>query len=470
MNRATAYNLHKFESKVDYNVTSKLRVSGRYGKHPYYNFQETIYGEALGGADAFPQSQAGNYLQNGAQMTWSVAATYVASPTLVLDVTVGKVDSHQVLMPNRVNEKVGEDVMGIPGTNPGPLPWAGGVPNFTFSGFTAMGASYPPLEYIEPLYDYMGNVTKIQGAHTIRAGINVNRQNFKGIEKRTNSFAFTGGATALRGGASPDAYNTIADFVLGLPTSTQASRQWVQPYLGYNQMQYSIYVRDNWKVTNKLTVNYGVRWEKYPVPTQRIGGIYIMDIPSRTMSHCGEGATPMDCGIKVSNKIFAPSLGIAYRPTDRTVVRAGYSLSPSQSAMGTGGFYSFPVETTAIWSGDSSTTPANWTATDTSYTLSNGLQVLTPPPSVNGVYPIVRATGNLSGQYSTGQKNFQRGYLQSWNVTVQREFGHGWLGSAGYVGMHSVHMQTSREHELRSARRRRGQPAFMGRPRHFGCR
>jgi hypothetical protein len=79
MNRATVYNLHKFESKVDYNLTSKLRVSGRYGKHPYYNFQETIYGEALGGADALPQSQAGNYLQNGAQVTWSVAGTYVAS-------------------------------------------------------------------------------------------------------------------------------------------------------------------------------------------------------------------------------------------------------------------------------------------------------------------------------------------------------------------------------------------------------
>jgi hypothetical protein len=109
--------------------------------------------------------------------------------------------------------------------------------------------------------------------------------------------------------------------------------------------------------------------------------------------------------------------------------------------MGTGGFYSFPVETTAIWSGDSSWTPANWTATNTSYTLSQGLVVLTPPPSSNGVYPIVRATGNLSGQYTT--HDYVRGYLQSWNVTVQREFGHGWLGSAGYVGMHSVHIQTS---------------------------
>jgi hypothetical protein len=229
MNRATSYNLHKFESKVDYNVTSKLRLSGRYGKHPYTNFQDTIYGDVLGGADAFPQSQAGNYLQNGAQMTWSAMATYVASPTLVLDVTVGKVDSHEILLPNNYNERYGLDVMGIPGTNVGPLPWAGGVPNFDISGFTSMGASYPPLEYKEPLMDYMGNVTKIQGAHTIRAGVNVNRQRLQGIENRSNSFGFTGGATALNGGADPDAYNAVADFLLGLPQTRQVSRQINQP-------------------------------------------------------------------------------------------------------------------------------------------------------------------------------------------------------------------------------------------------
>ena len=54
MNRKTIYNLHKIDTKFDYNATSKLRLSGRWGKQPYYNFQQPIYGEVLGGSAGFP--------------------------------------------------------------------------------------------------------------------------------------------------------------------------------------------------------------------------------------------------------------------------------------------------------------------------------------------------------------------------------------------------------------------------------
>jgi len=287
----------------------------------------------------------------------------------------------------------------------------------------------------------MGNVTKILGAHTIRVGFNMNRQQLSAIENQETFFEFSGGATALNGGEDPDDYNVIADFLLGLPTDKQTSRQIDQPYMVVRTNQYSLYARDNWKVNPKLTVNYGVRWEKYPVPTGKDAGIYLMDIPNRTVSHCGVGALPMDCGITVSNKLFAPSLGIAYRPTERTVVRAGYSLSPSQSNMAAAAFYSFPSEVAMEITGLTSYTPSGWTPTDNSINLSSGIPLIPVPPNVNGVYPIAPATGNL-GNINT-LKNYQRGYLQSWNLTVQREFGHGWLGSAGYVGMHSIHMQTA---------------------------
>jgi hypothetical protein len=80
MNRKTIYNLHKIDTKFDYNATSKLRLSGRWGKQPYYNFQQPIYGEVLGGNAGFPQSGAGNYLQHGHGVTVSGSVNYVASP------------------------------------------------------------------------------------------------------------------------------------------------------------------------------------------------------------------------------------------------------------------------------------------------------------------------------------------------------------------------------------------------------
>src|SRR5438552_12072393 len=89
-------------------------------------------------------------------------------------------------------------------------------------------------------------------------------------------------------------------------------------------------------VSPKLTVNYGVRWEYYPVPTRDSvmngpssvaptglgttgNGLYFLNMQAATVSVCGAGGIPTDCGIHVSHKLFAPSIGIAYRPTEQFV-------------------------------------------------------------------------------------------------------------------------------------------------------
>jgi hypothetical protein len=102
--------------------------------------------------------------------------------------------------------------------------------------------------------------------------------------------------------------------------------------------------------------------------------------------------------------------------------------------------YAFPNDVQIAIAGDSSWTPAAWTATDQSYSLYKGLPLIPDPANVNGVYPIPYATGNLSGIHTA--KDYRRGYNQSWNFTLQRDFGQGWIGSAGYVGMHAVLIQT----------------------------
>jgi hypothetical protein len=141
MDRAVLYNLHKIDTKFDYVASQKLRLSFRWGKQPYYNTFAPIYGEVLGGNGGFPQSGAGNYLQNGAGLAWSGSATYIASPSLVIDATYGLISSHQILLPNKYTERYGLDVLKIPGVNQGELPWAGGVPNFEIANFVTRGMS-----------------------------------------------------------------------------------------------------------------------------------------------------------------------------------------------------------------------------------------------------------------------------------------------------------------------------------------
>ncbi len=450
INDANVYNLHKIDTKGDYIISSKFRVSGRFGYQPYYDYQQPIYGPILGGTSAFANAGAGNYLQHGAGLAIAGSGSYVVSPTFVVDASWGKTSVHQILMPNLSNERYGLDVLGIPGTNNGPLPWTGGVPNFAVANFVTMGASYPALEYLQPTYEFVANATKIKGSHTIRFGVDVGYQHPRHIEDRNNTFTFTGGITTELGGPGATPYNAIADFLLGDFEEGTNWLQVLQPYLTMRTWEFASYVRDQWHVNKKLTVNYGVRWELYPVPTRDSvmnqpstvapsglgttgNGLYFLNMQAATVSVCGASGIPTNCGISVSHKLFAPSIGIAYRPFEKLVIRAGYSLSPYQEQMGIVQMQAYPGEVQLDEVAVNPYTPVGH--------LSTGLPTILAAPGTNSVYPLLPNTGNVTAVNS--QKNFVRGYFQSYNFTVQRELPLGMLGSVGYVGTHAVKLQTS---------------------------
>src|SRR5208337_5563183 len=73
-------------------------------------------------------------------------------------------------------------------------------------------------------------------------------------------------------------------------------------------------------------------------------GLYFLDMQHGTVTVCGAGGVPTNCGISVSKTLFAPSIGIAYRPTEKFVMRAGYSLSPFQENMGITQMQAYPGE------------------------------------------------------------------------------------------------------------------------------
>ena len=137
------------------------------------------------------------------------------NPTFVVDATFGVTQAHQLLFPTESDVKYGSDVLGIPGTNLGNLPWAGGVPNFSIANFVELGASYTPLEYKDPIFEYAANATKIKGSHNIRFGFDIARQHQNHMEVSPTNFTFSGGVTALNGGPGPNAYNSMADFGAG---------------------------------------------------------------------------------------------------------------------------------------------------------------------------------------------------------------------------------------------------------------
>ena len=388
INQGQVYNLHKIDTKIDYTATSKLRVSGRYGYQPYYNKQDPIYGDFLGGSGGFSSAGAGNYLQHGATLAVSGPATYIVSPTFVLDATFGVTQGHQLLFPTNSDIRQGAD-LGIPGANTGPLPWAGGLPNFAIANYVTFGYSYPALEYKDPIFEYAANGTKTAGNHTIRFGADIMREHQNHIEVRNTIFTFSGNATSVNGGPAPNPFNSVADFLLGTATTLGNYVQFQYP-LTLRTTEMAFYVRDQYQASKKLTVNYGVRWEYYPVPTQENRQLTYYDPNTNIVERCGQGDVPQNCGIHTSKKLFAPSIGIAYRPFENFVVRAGYALSPQTDAsMGRQSIQSYPDEAQSTLNGVNSFVPAGTVSV-------TGAPVIPEPTLVNGKTLLLQTQGTSS--------------------------------------------------------------------------
>jgi hypothetical protein len=208
------------------------------------------------------------------------------------------------------------------------------------------------------------------------------------------------------------------------------SLQIQQPLLTLRTWEFALYARDQWQVSRKLTLNYGVRWEHYPVPTQENKGINFYNPATDIVQECGVGGVSSNCGIKVSSLLFAPSFGVAYRATESLVVRAGFSLSPVQNNMSSDGLMGYPDEVNVSYSGANSYSAFG--------NISNGIPAIVPPALTNGATLAPAGTGNLF----TDPPNFKRGYAESINVTIQKEFKGGWTVQSGYVGTHIVHQYT----------------------------
>lgn len=435
INTPYSYNLQKIDTKVDWDATSKLRITGRYSTYPYKQSQAPAFGDVLGPGTGYNVNQHGN--------TYSIAgmATYVATQNLVIDALFGVTHATQYLFPALYNTLYGQSTLKIPGTNLGPLPSAGGVPQFNFSnGLNTFGYGYPALTYEDPVFQYSGNVNWVKKSHSIRFGIEISQQHMNHQEVTPTYFDFTGGVTSLycptttspgcnaSGSAAPNEFNAFADFLLGVPQSASNS-ELTEDWVTLRTWQFAPYISDTWQLTRKLTIYLGTGWDYLPVPSRDNRGIEYYNPDTNVYEFCGVNGNPGNCGISVQKDLFSPRAGFAYRFKPNTVVRAGYSLAPEQINMARDGLYNYPATITQTLTGTNSYTAAT--------TLTAGLPTLSSPSFGTGSITLPSDIG-----IATPAKNFVRGYTESYNLTVQQEMPWNILAQVGYVGTLTVHQHT----------------------------
>ncbi len=390
--------------------------------------------------DPFPLGAAGGNTADGGipgtaagrTQLGTIGATHTFTPRLVVNGTLGYSRQAISAFGPDYGTNYGLTTLGIPGTN-GPDPLESGLPAFNLSNLSSYGNTNGngPFSFIDNQFAIAGAVHYSLRNHTVSAGTDIfhfalNHFQTGGNFPARGGFSFTGGNTALAGGSAPNAYNSFADFLLGLPNSMGSSYQPLIPDTA-REWEYALYVEDQWQVTQRVTMTYGLRWELYPFAHANHFGGTVYDPTTNNVLYGGYGGVPFNPGVDVGNGSFLPRGGITARLDEKTVLRAGFALSVNPSNFK----YilkAYPYILSQNYSGANAYTAAG--------DLRTGIPALPPTPDITqGKLPLPQ---NLS--IISYQQNYNRGQIQSYNLGVERQL-LPWLATQiQYVGNNASHM------------------------------
>lgn len=403
--------------KVNYVPTEKLQLFTRYSFSPSLVFDPPSLGAA--GGDATNGGQPGT--APGLTQSAAVGGTYTVSPRIIIDGVIGYTRLRLAAQNVDLDKNYGLDVLKIPGTN-GTDPLQAGYPRFTFgSVFSSLGNPNVsnPFLFRDNQYVTNWNVGWSKGSHSIRFGYEYSRFDINHFQPQASNgprggFNFGGGVTSLNGGAATNGFNSYGDFLLGMPTAMGKDIQYLNPAT-VRMPSHGMYIRNAWQITRKLTIDYGIRYEIYPAPRRDHSEGERYD-PNTDKVYRG--------GFDTGHGQFAPRLGIAYRINDKTVIRAGGGISIDPTTFR----YlrdAYPATISTQYTGATTFQAAG--------TLRTGLPPFVGPDLSQTVYTLPPAVGT-----TTFPQKFDRGYIESWNLTMQRDFGRGINFTAGYVGSRGV--------------------------------
>ena len=455
-----AYNRNTSDTRIDYVPSDKTQIFGKYSIEPFSIVDPQGLGQAGGAAiDGGQPGAASGRIQNV-----GLGMSHVLSSRMIIDADFGY--TRQVTgAQSQIDLALGNfglNQLGIPGTNGvgqnyvgqpvfgfGTITSTGGTNAFSSLGNTS-GAN--PFQFRDNQFTGDVNFSWTEGRHATKYGftyyhflLNHFQPSSGGyIGNPRGGFAFQGGMTCGTSSCGISSYNTLADFLLGLPNQAGAgpavtkATQLTNPN-ALRWTEIAGYAQDQWTVTPKLTLNYGVRYEYYPVPYRDHTGMYVLDpdLPqSANVEIGGVGSNPKNAGVDVGWGYFAPRLGLAYRINEKTVVRAGGGITSDPDS------FRFMRDTYPVYLAPQYTSPSTGSiAVDTAngnapMPLTYGIPAPVFPTITNGFasLPVPNSTVTVT-------KNFHRGYIESWNLFFEHDMGLGMIANLGYVGTHQVRQQ-----------------------------
>jgi hypothetical protein len=463
-----SYKQNAFDTRIDYTLNQSNNIYGRFSLAYFTLSGNPSFGQ-LGSIGFGPgPGLAGS--SNVHNYSLATGWTHTFSPSFLMDVHFGwfKYNPQTAFFDQGQNPMT---ALGIPGLNMGNYATSGlsyfnmggntgnnGGQNHDISDFgNGLGVQRCncPLTERENQYQWVANFTKIRGNHTIKFGGDfryATNLRVPSDQNRAGEMTFSQNATS-----DPAAMNTgglaLATFLYGAVTHFD---RYASTSLNASEHQYRFfaYGQDTWRVTPKLTVNYGLRWELYTpeaVNARQNGGF--CNIINGFCRVAGVG--PWGLNGNISNQLydFAPRFGIAYQIYDKTVIRAGFGVSYDIGVFGSNFGHTVTQNLPVLVAQQVNASTFNGNSNSDSYAPAyvmapgagylnpvNFPGLLTQPPLPNFCTP-VPATGVLPLQGCTGQTSprvrplQQRvPYIYAYNLTVQQQLDRATTLTLSYVG------------------------------------
>jgi outer membrane receptor protein involved in Fe transport len=284
--------------------------------------------------------------------------------------------------------------------------------------------------------------TKISGNHTFKWGADVRRLRDDLVQAQTfgprGHFVFGTGTTSLNtgsGSSKTSLANNFAAFLVDAPT--QIGRDISIISGSWRETEAFFYGQDTWHATRKLTVDAGLRWELYlPATPSHAGGYSNYDPGRNRLVLAGIDGNPLNLGRQTYYKYFAPRLGLAYRISEKTVVRAGFGMSYEPF---TNNQYAFNFPIRQNEGSNQTNSFALPTINGQLANMANGF----PPPIAVAIASDGTVTPNPAENYNVVDKHFQQPYVESYNFAVQQSLPANFVLDLAYVGNHGVKIPVS---------------------------
>jgi hypothetical protein len=429
---AKANNYTRTANDSDHQNQFDFRVDGAkgthdlaFGRYSYFSDVESPVTPLPDGSGAITGSVIGTGgvagLSNVLGQQAVANETHVFSSRLLNDLRLGYTRRGNTIEGATLSDTASA-ALGIPGI-PTNAAFNNALPLFTFTGFQQLGPSSSTFsQYQTAVWQAVDTVAYTRGRHAFKAGLDFRwyQLNTVAPSNPTGSFAFTTTGTNQQGVTNSG--NSIASFLIGQVDTFQIDLQ--QSILRPRDHIEEFFAQDDWKATSRLTLNIGARWTLHFPSTEKTNQGAVFNLDTQQLDYLGKDGYPRSAR-ELHYDNVAPRFGLAFLMTPKTVVRSGFGIVFFDQSGITTPFTTpqFPFIQNVQQKTQDSLRPA--------FALSHGPSVapipLTPDAGLGqSVYTVNRTAGS--------------GYVEQWNLAVQRAITRNLSAEIAYVGSHVVHV------------------------------